>query len=231
MAESPIQSSFIPRDMTVPTGVARLRTSSTGLYDLFLLISIVLFIASVVLGIGVFLYQQFLQTQSTSKLESLERAKAAFEPALIQKITRLDDRMHSADELLTAHIAPTMFFKALEQTTLQTAAFSNMSFEALDTDTMSIKLSGVAQSVNSVALQADLFGKNSSFVDPIFGSISRQADGVHFEVSAKINPALVTYKQLIAESQAAATAAAGVTTPSPQTTAPVSPFETQPPKN
>ncbi|KKW22975.1 MAG: hypothetical protein UY70_C0008G0024 [Candidatus Kaiserbacteria bacterium GW2011_GWB1_52_6] len=217
--------------MTAPAGVARLRTSTTGLYDLFLLIAVVLFIASAVLGIGVFLYQQFLQTQAASKLDSLQRAKAAFEPALIQKLTRLDDRMRSADELLAAHLAPTVFFKMLEQTTLQTAAFNNLTFEAANPSDMSAKLTGVAQSVNSIALQADLFGKNSIFVDPIFGAIARQPDGVHFDVSVKINPALVKYDQLIASQQAAAATAAGVNAPALQTAAPASPFDAQPPTN
>lgn len=213
--------------MTAPTGVARLRTSTTGLYDLFLLISIVLFIASIVLAVGVFLYQQFLQAQSASKLGELQRAKDAFEPALIQQLSRLDDRMRSADELLAGHFAPTMFFAVLGQVTLQTVAFTNMQFEAVNANDMSIKLSGVAQSVNSIALQADLFGKTSSIVDPIFSGISRQADGVHFEVIAKINPALVRYQQLITGAQTAA-AAAGINMQPTQAPVTTSPFDSQP---
>lgn len=233
MAESPIQSSFIPRDTALPQATPQARyRSSTGLYDLLMLVAIVLFIASAVLAVGVFLYEQFLQTQSQSKLDQLQRAKAAFEPALIQQLTRLDDRMHTADTLLASHLAPSLFFNVLQQVTLQTVSFDSLNFDGSDPSNMSLRLSGVAQSVNSIALQADLFAKSTLLQSPIFSGINRQSDGVHFTVDAKLNPDLVRYSQLI-EGQSAG-AAAGVpqsgaipsgAAPSASTTQPSSPFE------
>src|SRR6185503_11766371 len=110
--ESPIASSFIPHD-TSKAAERALRSNSGGLSELLLLLSIVLFVASAALGVGVFLYKQYLTTTSTSKHQQLERAKAAFEPSLIQQLTRLDDRMHAGDSILGLHLAPTAFFHAL----------------------------------------------------------------------------------------------------------------------
>ncbi len=226
MAESPIQSSFIPHDTVAPqSGVAKFR-SSTGLYDLLMLIAIVLFVASAVLAVGVFLYEQFLQTQSASKLEQLQRAKAAFEPALIAKLTRLDDRMHAADQLLAAHLAPSLFFGILQQVTLQTIAFDSLGLEAANPLDMGIHMSGAAQSVNSIALEADLFSKSTILKEPIFSSIQRQPDGVHFSVTAKLNPALLKYSQII-EGQTAAVNSSAMQGQS-STTPPQSPFERGP---
>ncbi len=173
-----------------------------GLYDLFMLISVVLFIASVVLAVGVFLYVQFLETQSASKLAQLQRAKAAFEPALIQKLMHLDDRMHVADDLLASHLAPSIVLKILEQTTLQTVSYASFDFKAPDSQNTTIHMAGNAQSVNSIALQADLFSKSSILTSPIFSGVNRSSGGVAFSVSALINPALIRYASLITEGQA-----------------------------
>ena len=165
--------------------------------DLLILISIVLCVASVILAIGVFLYVQFLQSQSSSKQAQLERAKQAFEPALIQQLTRLDDRMKAGDKILASHMAPTVFFHVLEQLTLQTVSFSTLDFEANDPQQMTLKMAGLAESVNSVALQADYLSKSGVITSPIFSNIGRQVNGVHFDLSALINPLSVRYSQLL----------------------------------
>lgn len=178
-----------------------------GLYDLFMLISIVLFVASAVLAAGVFLYVQFLDTQAKSKLEQLQRAKEAFQPALIQKLTRLDDRMRAADTLLSSHLSPVSLFQILQQVTLQTVAYRNLNVDANDPQSLKIKMSGVAQSVNSVALQADLLSKSNVITSPIFTGIARQGDGVHFEVSALVNSNTIRYSQFVLGQVGAAAAA------------------------
>ncbi|MSU73662.1 hypothetical protein EXS56_00820 [Candidatus Kaiserbacteria bacterium] len=191
MVETGISSSFIPHDTSVSPSAPR--RGGGGLNDLLLLCSIVLFVASVALAIGVFLYGQYLVTENTAKLSQLERAKAGFQPALIQQLTRLDDRMHAADRVLSGHIAPSLFFKALEQATLQTVSFQSLDFQVTDNQNLTIKMVGVAESVNSIALQADLFSKNGVITSPIFSNIARQIDGVHFNLSAVVNPSAINY--------------------------------------
>lgn len=194
--ESNIHSSFIPHD-TLEQG-ARPRAGAGNLMDFVALIAAVLFIASIVLALGVFLYQQFLNTSSQSKVAQLERAKAAFDPALIKELTRLDDRMRVADQILGNHNALSVFFHMLEQVTLATVSFRSLNFEAADAQNITIKMTGVAASVNAVALQADLFSKNGIIMSPIFSNIDRQQDGVRFSLTALINPASIRYAQLAA---------------------------------
>lgn len=191
--ESPIQSSFIPRDTVQKSP----RVSySSGAFDLVVLVSIVLLVATLALGVGVFLYLQFAQSNINTKAQQLERASAAFEPALVAELTRLDDRMVAAEEVLHSHIAPSELLKIMEGLTLETVSFSDMVFQAGDQQNMTMQLKGVARSVNSIALQADLFGKHSAIVSPIFENITRQNDGVHFDVSATINPAAIRYANI-----------------------------------
>jgi hypothetical protein len=192
--ETGIQSSFIPHDAG-DVKVSSPRIGGNGFSDLILLLSIVLLVASGAIAGGVFLYEKYLQTATNSKIDQLQRAKSAFEPSLIMELTRLDDRMHAAAAILSGHIAPSVIFDALEKATLTTIAFDSFDLNIADQQRITIKMNGVAESVNSIALQAQLFSKNGVISSPIFTGIGRDVDGVHFAVSAQINPAAITYAQ------------------------------------
>jgi hypothetical protein len=206
--DSPVQPSFIPHDAGVATGAPR---SSSGLRELLLLLSIVLLVVSAALGAGVFLYTQYLQSAEQSKLAQLNRAEAAFDPSLIQQITRLDTRMHAASALLSAHLAPTQLFAMLEQTTAQDISFNSFSYDSTNPQQITIKMAGVAGSVNSVALQAQLFSQSGMLTSPIFSGIDSEQDGVHFDFTAFVNPTDLSYETLIT--------GAPPTTPLPQSQA------------
>ncbi|MDO8575953.1 MAG: hypothetical protein Q7R90_01420 [bacterium] len=190
MVDTGIPATFIPHDTSVARPPLR---SGGGLNDLLLLVAIVIFVASAALAIGVFLYGQYLVTENNSKVAQLKRAEAGFQPALIQQLTRLDDRMHAADRVLSAHIAPSLFFKALEEATLQTISFQTLDFQVVENQNLTVKMAGVAESVNSIALQADLFSKNGVVTNPIFSNIARQPDGVHFNLAAVVNPTAINF--------------------------------------
>ncbi|RJR14067.1 hypothetical protein C4585_01215 [Candidatus Parcubacteria bacterium] len=174
-----------------------MRAGGTGLADLSTLLSIVLLVASGALAIGVFLYSQYLQSSLASKADQLARASAAFEPSLIRELTRLDERMRAAGEVLGSHIAPSAFFHMLEATTIQTTSFRNLTFQTGEDKVMTIKMSGLAESVNSIAYQADLFSKIGMITSPIFSNIDRQPEGVRFDLSAHLNPSALNYAALI----------------------------------
>lgn len=171
-------------------------SSRSGGFDLFILIGIVIFVASATLAAGVFLYSQYLSTSANSKLEQLERAKQAFEPSLIQDLTRLDSRMRAANTILEGHVAPTTLFHLLEQLTLQTVAFSSFDFSS-SADDLTLVMKGLAQSVNSIALQADLLAKSGVISNPIFSNINRQVNGVNFDFTADVNAAALNYAGLV----------------------------------
>ncbi|MEK7069011.1 MAG: hypothetical protein AAB947_01355 [Patescibacteria group bacterium] len=194
MPNTATQPSFIPRE-TPRSSVAPQRQK--GLADLLALISIVLLVASIALAVGVFLYKGYLDSSVASKIKQLESAKKAFEPSLIHELTRLDDRMRSASTVLGGHLAPTAFLRMLERVTVVSIAYTSLNFEAVDMQNMSIKMNGVAGSVNAIALQADLFAKGSMVTSPIFSNINREADGIRFDLSALINPIAINYAQII----------------------------------
>lgn len=168
------------------------------------LLSLIFFIASATLAVGVFLYVQYMNTNAASKLDQLNRAKAAFEPSLIAELTRLDDRMRAADEVLGIHVAPSSLFSALEQLTLQTVAFSTLDFEARSMTDMTLTMQGIAQSMNSIALEADLLSKSGIISNPIFSNINRTPQGVRFDFTSALNPEGLRYRTAVQAEQAPA---------------------------
>jgi len=223
--ESPTQPSFIPQDAVVSSR----RVNTAGLPELVMLASVLLLVVSGGLAGAVFVYQQYLQSSMKAKTDQLSRAQSAFQPALVVQLERLDDRMSTAETLLHGHIAPSALLSAVEQATNQNISFTSFDFNASDPLHMSLSMGGIAASVNSIALQADLFGKSGVFTSPIFSGIDREKDGVHFQFSGIVTPATVNY----AQQASAATADALPTQQVQQTqqTQPTSPFTTRPSAN
>ena len=218
-----VPTSFIPHDATTPTQERRY-DSGGGMTDLLSLLAVVLFIASAALAAGTFLYQQYLDNESTSKQNQIKAAQAAFDPSLIQQLTRLDERMNSASAILGAHVAPSAFFAALDETTLTTVSFQDLNFSATDPQGMTLKMTGVARDVNSIALQADLFSKSGVITNPIFSGIDQQADGVHFDVAALVNPSALNYETLLGGQSPTGVNQLPASSTSTQAAAPSSPF-------
>ncbi len=188
---------------------------SASMADFFMLISIVLMVASLGLGAGVFLYQQYVDTSNTSKLKQLGTVKDALEPSFVEKCTKLDDRMQVAGKLLSRHEAFSLVFSALQQTTIKTVSFKSLMITSDDGGAISFKMDGVTNSINSIALQADLFGKTGFMKDIIFSGITRSSDGVHFSVTGELSPADIRYAQVVSAAVPASDTSSGPPLSSP----------------
>jgi len=197
--ESQIKSSFIPQDVGKEPTARRVSGGSAG--DLFVLGAIIVLIAALSLAVAVFLYTQYLNTTVASKQQSIDRARAAIEPALIEELSRLDARMRSSGILLGRHVAPSIFFDVLEQITLQSVVLTSLGLTTSGPDSIKITMEGLARSVNSIALQSDLYSKSGLITSPIFSDINRQEKGMHFKVDALLNPNNFHYSRLVEAQQ------------------------------
>ncbi len=195
--ETGVPNSFIPHDATTPTATRRY-DSANGAVDLLMLLAIVIVSVSGILGGGCFLYLNYLNSESTQMQAQIKKAEAAFDSQTVNTLTRLDSRMNSASSLLSAHIAPSAFFAALDQTTLTTVTFQSLSFTDDPGGKLMLTMAGIARDINSVALQADLFGKSGVISNAIFSGIAQQPDGVHFTVIGSVDPAKINYGTVIA---------------------------------
>ena len=191
------QPSFIPKKQLTAT----FRGNETrSRVSLFFLISIILFVVSLILAAGVFFLQKYKTNTIQTKVASLERARGLFEPDLIRELIDVDVRIKSANEVINNHISASSFFKLLEQVTIKTIRFKDLELSAGENNTYSITMNGEADSYASVALQSSLFGGNKYILEPIFSDFELTEKGnVLFNFSAKIDRALLLYENSLAK--------------------------------
>jgi hypothetical protein len=191
------QTSFVPKKALIEREPRRNRGSFSGLANL---IALVIFIASLLGAGGVYFYRASLQSTIEGYKESLTRARAAFEPTLITKLQVLDKRMKSSTEILANHIAVSPIFSLLGELTLPTVRYSDFSYEfnKQNKNLVDIKITGQAKGYNYIALQADLFGKNSFIKNPIFSDFSLdQLGNISFNLTFSVDKSLVVYESFL----------------------------------
>ncbi len=193
-------TSFIPKQ---PIGQAPQKPSR--LVSIFSLAALIVFLASAALALSTFLYERLLELSISRKSASLARAEEAFEPALIQELSRLDARLKVSRELLNGHVALSAFFELLGRLTLKSVRFTTFGYSLSADGTPTATMRGEAESFSAIALQSDVFAKSRFIRDPIFSNLTlNQAGNVVFDFSASISPELVSFARA-ARSGAAST--------------------------
>ncbi len=158
----------------------------------------ILVLAVVTTG-GVFLFKTYTEQSITAKRQSLDRQRAAFEPATIEELLRLDKRIIASQALLKSHTSLTLLFEDLEARTGENVRFKNFKYTSAGQGAYTVVMNGTARSFNAVALQSDAFGKSNIMKDPIFTNLNLDQSGeVVFDFSAMIDPARISYASLVA---------------------------------
>lgn len=200
-----VRTSFIPKKPLTSGGTTR---QGLGIISL---ISLIIFIAALLAAGGVFLYGRLLAQSIASKSTSLERARAAFEPAIIQELIRLDSRLDSGERVLQSHVAPSLIFSLLEEATLQSVRWKSIDYSLEEGNKATIVLDGEARSFSDVALQSDELGRVRALRDVFFDNINLdQAGRAVFTMRASVDLSFLLYKNAL---QAAASSPAESPTP------------------
>jgi hypothetical protein len=164
--------------------------------DLLTLLAVILLLLSIALAGGAFVYGKFTTLNIEKKAKALEDAKAAFNPELINELSRLSRKMSVADSLMNSHISVSDIFAALEESTLKSIKFDDFNYNYAP-DKIIISLRGKASGFSSIALQSDLFGKSKVIENPVFSNLNLDDKGsVNFLFSAEVNPNAILYKNI-----------------------------------
>lgn len=191
--EPKFRTSFIPKKALVTASNLQ-KKSGEGSLGVITLLVLIIALGAIVLSVGVFLYQQILEASITRKTDTLERARAAFEPALIQTLVRIDTRLGAAETILNQHITPSVFFETLENLTLKSVQFQDFRLTRVGNGKISISMKGIANDFRGVALQADVFGNSKLIREPIFSNLNLDQDGkAVFSLSAFIDPSFINF--------------------------------------
>jgi hypothetical protein len=193
------QTSFIPKKM-----VGRESSIREKPIGLFLIISSIVFAVTLIGAGGAFLYKYSLSRGIDSASKYLDERKSALEPATIDDLLRTDKRLRSASEVLNNHLVVTPVFDLLESLTLKTVSFSRMEYSNSPEDGPTIRMSGIAKSYGSVALQADTLNNSKRFVKTaVFSNLNLDDKGnVTFSAQIDLDADLTSYKKAVAREEA-----------------------------
>ncbi len=204
------QSSFIPKgpisSVSSSGGAPAPRRRQT---DIFSFASSAIFIISLVLAGGVFLYQLFLDYSITQMKGELENARATLEPDTVDSLIRLNSRLVSTESLVKNHLIISPIFDFLEVSTPKTVRYTDMNFTTTSKGP-EIVLQGQAVSYAALAAAAVNFDNaDTYFANAVFSDLKLDEKGnVVFTFRAQVKPLALSYDRLIK-----GTPAATVTTP------------------
>ena len=192
--DTKFQSSFIPKKPLVPTG----RPEEHRSINFFFLICFVVFLVVFAGALYVFIATQVLNSSIAQNERTLAAARQAFDPSLIDTLTKLDTRFSTGKTLLNNHIAVSPFFGILGEMTLKSVRFQSFEYALISNDKVNVTMKGEGESFSSIALQSDVFGKSKFFKNPIISNLAVGQNGnVTFDFSASVDPGLVLYKNSI----------------------------------
>jgi hypothetical protein len=192
-----VTTSFIPKESLMNDRAPRPGRKSPLVF-LNIIAGAILILAVVATG-GVFLFKTYTEQSIATKRQSLDRQRAAFEPATIEELLRLDKRIIASQGLLKSHTSLTLLFEDLEARTGENVRFKNFKYATAGQGTFTVVMNGTAKSFNAVALQSESFGDSNIIKDPIFTNLNLDQGGeVVFDFSAIIDPARISYATLVA---------------------------------
>jgi hypothetical protein len=150
----------------------------------------------------VYLYKVRLAAIVNSRIDSINRAEKAFEPAVILDLKKLDIRLRAGTELLSKHIAVSDFLESLGESTLPEVSFNTFSFE-YEPDGSYVDMAGEARGYLQIAQQSDIFEDNNYIQNHIFSGFTLTETGrITFSLQFSLNPELLQFGRTIVNTEA-----------------------------
>ena len=192
--EPTFQTTFIPKRSVAPVTT---QTKPAGWVSLFGFLATIVFIGAIVAYGVLFFYKKQLATTIADSQIGLTRQSETFDSGLVLELNDVNRRLQAADMLLERHTVITPLFKSLEDITLKSVRFTNFSLQAPSDEhpDTTVKMTGVAQGYDMVALQLDTFSRNRFLKDPIFSNLVPDQKGdINFDLMFTVDPSFVLYK-------------------------------------
>lgn len=198
-----IQTSFIPKKSLASSGGIVGRRP----VGLLLLVGLLVFVTAALVHAGAWFYHAQLGLSIKSKREMLKKAEASFDPGILEALNRLDAKISAAmgnvgeDGLLAKHITLLPLLSYLEANTLPSVRYRSLKYSWSDRGPVDLKLTGVAQSYKSVALQSDAYsavGSTRPLREVVFSDLNLDNQGgVAFNLAATVDPQLLAYREVV----------------------------------
>jgi hypothetical protein len=202
-----IPTSFVPRQ---PVKTGSVRGLAFNFQGLFLIISFIVLALAVLASLGVFVYGQYLDGQSTAKAAELTKEEQNISQSTVEEFLRLQNRLSSSEGLLDRHVTLSTFFNLFESLTLTHVQFTSLKITVADDQSAKLEAAGKASSFNALAAESKSFSAAQGVKDAIFSDFTTDKSGnVGFSLTATLDPSLV------ADFSAAVQQTTGTTPPAP----------------
>ncbi len=196
--EPKFQTSFIPKK-PIDTD-SRNRPIINTETDMLTLTANIIFIASLLLFGGLFLFSSLLDRQISQLDTELNSASSSIEPEKIREIIKNNSRIDKSLSILESHQATSRLLKFLGDSAIRRIKFSELSYQNRD-NIPSITISSEVGSYNGLAYQEQILRESEYIKNHVFSDISLDDNGsVKFKFTGRIDPELVSYKKLIESS-------------------------------
>ena len=172
MTYIPRSSSSLPDSAgAIPTIVRKKRT-----FRVFHLLASVLFAASVVGAIGVFLLGQYADSKLDEARIALEKASDSNDEQRVDAVGTFDQRLETANILLNQHLSPSRIFTKLEEITKATVQFTGFTYEYEPGFEATLQFSANTAELSSVALQRLSLAANTIFSEFVMRDIEMESE-------------------------------------------------------
>ena len=168
-----INSSFIPKkDLSKKKG-----PSSGPSVNVFLLISVIIFLSTIVASVGVYLWKENLKEDNVSLLNQIEENKNLFSLATLQSLIDLDTRINASTEILGNHYTVMPIFFYLQENTLSDVILDDFNL-AEEGDSVIVTAKGFADDFDTIAVQSEKYSADDRVENLILDSYDRDKDGM-----------------------------------------------------
>ncbi len=193
MTDQNFKTSFIPTKPIQPVSKGGGLGVSSG--NFLNIIALIIFLISITISGGIFIYRILLEKQVSSQITQLETVRKSLDSPLVSEADRLNTRIESVKILLQNHVSPSEIFYLLEQSTLKTVQFIALNYKSESDGSIKISSTGKANNYEAVVLQSRKYGETGYFRDVLFSNLQAdQQGGVTFNLDITVDKQLVLYK-------------------------------------
>lgn len=186
------QSSFIPKG---PLGSSEPEKKKGSFFGFLMML---VFVVSVVASVGVFFYKSTLKSDIEDMKFRLTEAGKAIDQKSIDELVDFSDKLMVVKTILLKHQVVSGFMNSLASSTVKTIYFKDFKYDNLTSDSLSVVLSGRADSYGAIALQEEIFSKNEYWKSVEVSNLKLSATGdVEFSMNVVVDPKIVSYNPYI----------------------------------
>ncbi len=200
------QSSFIPKG---PLGESKPDKKKNSFFGFLMFL---VFVGSVVSAGGVYFYKSSLKADIENMKIQLVEAGKSIDQKSIDELVDFSDKLSVVRTILLKHQVVSGFMNSLASSTVKTIYFKEFKYDNLTPTSLSVSLSGVADSYGAIALQQDILSKNQYLKSVDVTNLKlAEGGGVQFGMDVLVDPKIVVYNPYIPPSSTSTSAAATTT--------------------